>query len=176
MRIEKSLLAFCTDADFISEMQAINDKKWRIERPILNVVKKWPNSYEVIDRIDSVFKDWFIRCNGTFDNQIQRFFLKNIELLREFFVLIVIRVPSSLLIKNTSYLVDEAFLIREVSLEKFESTNEGAAEEEATSIKAEEDFLNPSEFLFYLPYFKLLNSQTYKLETKYEITFRGLIS
>jgi hypothetical protein len=30
---------------------------------------------------------------------------------------------------------------RELSLEKFESTNEGAAEE-ATSIKAEEDFLN----------------------------------
>jgi hypothetical protein len=64
---------------------------------------------------------------------------------------------------------------REVSLEKFESTNEGAAEE-ATSIKAEEDFLNPSEFLFYLPYFKLLNSQTFKLETKYEINFGGLIS
>jgi hypothetical protein len=56
-------LAFCTDADFISEMQAKNDEKWRIERPILNVVKKGPNSYEVIDRIDSVFKDWFIRCN-----------------------------------------------------------------------------------------------------------------
>ena len=192
-------LAFCTEADFISEMQALNDKKWRIERPILNVVKKAPNSYEVIDRIDSVFKDWFIRCNGTFDSQTQRFIFKNIELLREYFVLIVIRVPSTLLLKNTSYFVDEAFLIKsdyflldssftekawcveekkEMSLEKFESPSEkeGAATEEATSIKAEEDYLNPSEFLFYLPYFKLLNSQTFKLETNYEITFSGLIS
>jgi hypothetical protein len=192
-------LAFCTEANFISEMQALNDKKWRIERPILNVVKKAPNSYEVIDRIDSVFKDWFIRCNGTFDSQTQRFIFKNIELLREYFVLIVIRVPSTLLLKNTSYFVDEAFLIksdyflldssfaekawcaeekREMSLEKFESPSEkeGAATAEATSIKAEEDYLNPSEFLFYLPYFKLLNSQTFKLETNYEITFSGLIS
>ncbi len=36
--------------------------------------------------------------------------------------------------------------------------------------------LNPSEFLFYLPYFILLNSQTFKLETNYDITFSGLIS
>ena len=196
-------LAFCTEANFISEMQALNDKKWRIERPILNVVKKAPNSYEVIDRIDSVFKDWFIRCNGTFDSKTQRFLFKKIDLLREYFVLIVIRVPSTLLLKNTNYFVDEAVLIksdyflldssfaektwcaeekREMSLEKFErpSEKEGAAPtaetEEATSIKAEEDYLNPSEFLFYLPYFKLLNSQTFKLETNYDITFSGLIS
>ena len=63
-----------------------------------------------------------------------------------------------------------------MSLEKFESPSEKEGAAEATSIKAEEDYLNPSEFLFYLPYFKLLNSQTFKLETNYEITFGGLIA
>jgi len=37
-------LAFCTDATFVSQMQKINDKKWKIVRPVLNVIKKAPNS------------------------------------------------------------------------------------------------------------------------------------
>jgi len=175
-------------------MQAINDKKWQIEKPLLNVLKKRKNSYEVIDRIDSVFKDWFLRSKGTYDTETKRFIFKNIEILREFFVLIIIRVPSVLEIKTTNYFVDEAFLIKcdyflldatfkekdwlvqekkEMSLQNYERSEETLEE---SAIKAEEDLLNPSEFLFYLPYLKLLNSQTIKLETNYEISFSGLIS
>ena len=55
-------LAFCTDAAFVSQMQKLNDKKWKIVRPVLNVIKKAPNSYEVIDGIDSCFKEWFLNA------------------------------------------------------------------------------------------------------------------
>ena len=109
-------------------------------------------------------------------------------------MLIVIRVPIDLEKNTTNYFVDEAFLIkndyflldesfkekewivpekREMSLKKYELLDEVTEE---TTIKAEEDLLNSSEFLFYLPYFKLLNSQSIKLQTAYEISFSGLIS
>ena len=109
-------------------------------------------------------------------------------------MLIVIRVPTDLEKNTTNYFVDEAFLIkndyflldesfkekewivpekREMSLKKYELLDEVTEE---TTIKAEEDLLNSSEFLFYLPYFKLLNSQSIKLQTAYEISFSGLIS
>lgn len=187
-------LAFCTDAAFVSQMQKLNDKKWKIVRPVLNVIKKAPNSYEVIDGIDSCFKEWFLRSHGKYDSLKQRFIFENIDLLREFFLLIVIRVPIDLEKNTTNYFVDEAFLIkndyflldesfkekewivpekREMSLKKYELLDEVTEE---TTIKAEEDLLNSSEFLFYLPYFKLLNSQSIKLQTAYEISFSGLIS
>ena len=174
-------------------MQKINDKKWKIVRPVLNVIKKAPNSYEVIDGIDSCFKEWFLRSHGKYDSLKQRFIFENIDLLREFFLLIVIRVPIDLEKNTTNYFVDEAFLIkndyflldksfkekewivpekREMSLKKYELLDEVTEE---TTIKAEEDLLNSSEFLFYLPYFKLLNSQSIKLQTAYEISFSGLI-
>jgi hypothetical protein len=72
-------LAFETDFNFIDQMQKLNDNKRNLERPILNVIKKGPEDYEIIDNVESLFFNIFIKCNGIFNKISKRYNFKNIE-------------------------------------------------------------------------------------------------
>ena len=189
-------LAFCTDCEFIEQMQKLNDNKRNLERPILNVIKKGPELYEIIDNVESLFFNIFIKCNGIFDNTSKRFNFQNIEALKKYFQLLIIRVPiyfqddlsayclnQSYILKNDSFLVDSSsvekdWLVidkKEINLKSLEDIYKKTSSI-TSEINAQDDLLNPKDFFFFLPYFKLLNSNTIAIQTDYEITFNGLIA
>lgn len=189
-------LAFDTDFNFIEQMQKLNDNKRNLERPILNVIKKGPEDYEIIDNVESLFFNIFINCNGIFNNKSKRYKFKNIEALKKYFQLLIIRVPNyfqddssayflnqSYILKNDSFLLDATsvekdWLVldkKEINLNSLEDIYKKTSKI-TSEINAQDDLLNPKDFFFFLPYFKLLNSNTIAIQTDYEISFKGLIA
>ena len=189
-------LAFETDFKFIEQMQKLNDNNRNLERPLLNVIKKGPEDYEIIDNLESLFFNIFIKCNGLYNNISKRFSFQNIESLKKYFQLLIIRVPNyfhddfsayylnqAYILKNDSFIVDSSsvekdwLLIdkKEINLKSLEDIYKKTSKI-SNELYAQEDLLNPKDFFFFLPHFKLLNSNTIALETDYEITFNGLIS
>lgn len=182
--------------NFMDQMQVFNEIKSNVDRPLLNVIKKSPDEYEIIDKIDSLFQNIFKKCHGNFNSLTQRFQLKNIDALKDYFQLLIIRVPTfelndastyylnqAYILKNDSFLVDHSSVEKEWMLIDKKEMNLKTLEDIytnstkiASQFNAQEDLLNPNDYFIFLPFLKLLNSHTIVLETAYEITFYGLIS
>jgi len=184
-------LAFNCDEEFIQEMQQINDNKKDFKKPLLNVLKLAPNNYEVIDKSDSVFMKLFANAGGQYSNEKSRFIFKNIDILKTFFLLIIIRIPIEKLETNLgNYYIDKAkfikcddYLLDNDSTEKAwlssENLNFSLKNLSQLNEKALKTFDPESELIDYFifcPHFTLLKSNALKLETNVEIKFRGLIS
>lgn len=187
-------LAFSRDADFIQEMQLINDSKKDVisgRRPLLNVLKSGPSYYEVIDNNDSIFMKLFVNAGGTFNVEKSRFIFSNIDILKTSFVLIIIRIPKEKEEMNIgNYFIDKAFYIKsdDFLLEpemqemawpsnenlRFNFQNLSLIKEKNKNFSDKEFEFN--EYFLFCPHFKLLNSTTLKLITNSEIRFKGVIS
>ena len=90
---------------------------------------------------------------------------------------------QSYILKNDSFLVDSSSVEKDWLVKDKKEINLNSLEDiykktsKITSeINAQDDLLNPKDFFFFLPYFKILNSNTIAIQTDYEITFNGLIS
>ena len=89
-------LAFEKDETLIQKIQLINDRKVTLKKPILNVLKKGPKKYEILEKNDSIFGSIFLKGGGYFDNQNSRFKFVSIDFLKSMFILVIIRVPESM--------------------------------------------------------------------------------
>jgi hypothetical protein len=109
---------------------------------------------------------------------------------------LIIRVPNyiqddlsayylnqSYILKNDCFLVDSSSVEKDWLVKDKKEINLNSLEDiykktsKITSeINSQDDLLNPKDFFFFLPYFKILNSNTIAIQTDYEITFNGLIS
>ena len=189
-------LAYENDKNFMDQMQVFNEIKSNVDRPLLNVIKKGPYEYEIIDKIDSLFQNIFKKCHGHFNELTQRFQFKKIDALKDYFQLLIIRIPTfelndastyylnqAYILKNDSILVDHSSLEKEwtlidkkeINLKTLEDIHTNSTKI-ASQFNAQEDLLNANDYFIFLPFLKLLNSHTIVLETAYEITFNGLIS
>jgi hypothetical protein len=187
-------LAFSTDTDFIQEMQFINDNKKDFKRPLLNVLKSEPDYYEVIDKNDSIFMKLFSNAGGTYSFEKSRFIFKNIDILKKLFLLIIIRIPSekdqtgigNYFIDKAVYIKSDDYLLESESQERSWPQNENLLfnvqnlslihQKNQSSLPFFNRDFDLSEYFFFCPYFKQLNSTAVKLVTNSEIRFKGLIS
>jgi hypothetical protein len=172
-------------------MQQINDNKKDFKKPLLNVFKLALNNYEIIDKSNSIFMKLFANAGGQYSNEKSRFIFKNIDKLKTFFLLIIIRFPIEILETNLgNYYIDKAkfikcddYLLDNDSTEKawlssenlnFSLKNLSQLNEKALKIFDPESEL--IDYIIFCPHFTLLKSNALKLETNVEIKFRGLIS
>jgi hypothetical protein len=160
-------------------MQQINDNKKDFKKPLLNVFKLAPNNYEIIDKSNSIFMKLFANAGGQYSNEKSRFIFKNIDKLKTFFLLIIIRFPIEILETNLEFknLLDtdsteKAWLSSENL--NFSLKNLSQLNEKALKIFDPESEL--IDYIIFCPHFTLLKSNALKLETNVEIKFRGLIS
>jgi hypothetical protein len=187
-------LAFNREEDFIQEMQLINDNKKDFKKPLLNVLKRAPNNYEVIDKSDSIFMKLFANAGGNYSKEKSRFIFKNIEILKNFFLLIIIRIPTekdesnlgNYFIDKAKFLKSDDYLLDNDSFERPWQTSENVAFSlknlshlNERALKILPTFDTESEFTDYFifcPHFILLKSNALKLVTNSYIRFSGLIS
>jgi len=186
-------LAFNLTNEEAVSLHLINEVKHLQLKPLFNVLKISNNRFEIVDLLQSSFRDIFFECEGLFNNERNCFVFKNLDMLQNRFDLLVLGVPPRGEINSNIYYIDkknmilsDQFLVRNsfnqndpdriVLLSGIDSENMGSFTKENEQV--EPKFGNfAKEIWMTIPFVKQLDNNTIAVELrKNQITFDGLIS